>query len=322
MDSSLSRKKEAPYELEFVEGMINLCKLSILDQVLEQMKETNLKLRSKLKGLSITDFKAAMLVQLSSGTVAMEFNKQLAKEIEQECQSRGVETKKFIEQALPYVTGDVNVIFELENYFNLKISADLKSEMEEKGEDYEAMVTLDIAKEFYNKTVEYSRLLIDKKIQPQSAMIFPSMLGHFLYNQFGLYNVQVIEFTQKYLETDEDKFDSNFITLLFKEIYFSERGRQMIFQMMEAQMAMMSQMMGGGGMPPMDPSMMGGMPPMDPSMMGGMPPMDPSMMGGMPPMDPSMMGGMPPMDPSMMGGMPPMDPNAMGGMPSRKDYNI
>lgn len=48
-------------------------------------------------------------------------------------------------------------------------------------------------------------------------------------------------------------------------------------------MGMDPSMMGGGGMPPMDPSMMGGMPPMDPSMMGGMPPMDPSMMGGMPP---------------------------------------
>ena len=79
---------------------------------------------------------------------------------------------------------------------------------------------------------------------------------------------------------------------------------------------------GGGGAPPMDPSMMGGAPPpgggappMDPSMMGGAPPMDPSMMGGAPPMDPSMMGGAPPMDPSMMGGAPPMDPSMMGGAP-------
>ena len=86
---------------------------------------------------------------------------------------------------------------------------------------------------------------------------------------------------------------------------------------------------GGGGAPPMDPSMAGGAPPpgggappMDPSMMGGAPPMDPSMMGGAPPqgggappMDPSMMGGAPPMDPSMMGGAPPMDPSMMGGAP-------
>ena len=58
--------------------------------------------------------------------------------------------------------------------------------------------------------------------------------------------------------------------------------------------------MAGGGMPPMDPSMMqgGGTPPMDPAMMqgGGMPPMDPSMMQGG--MDPSMMQGG--MDPMMM----------------------
>jgi len=48
--------------------------------------------------------------------------------------------------------------------------------------------------------------------------------------------------------------------------------------------------MGGGAMPPMDPSMMGGGAgmPMDPSMMGGaMPPMDPSMMGGAAAMPPA-----------------------------------
>ena len=91
-------------------------------------------------------------------------------------------------------------------------------------------------------------------------------------------------------------------------------------------------MPGGGGQPPMDPSMMGGggMPPggMPPGGMppGGQPPMDPSMMGGgQPPMDPAMMGGgmppggQPPMDPAMMGGgmppggQPPMDPSMMGG---------
>ena len=73
--------------------------------------------------------------------------------------------------------------------------------------------------------------------------------------------------------------------------------KEMLQQLMDAQVAMMQMLTGGAPLPPppqpMDPSMMGGMPPMDPSMMGGMPPMDPSMMGGMPPMDPSMMG-MPP----------------------------
>lgn len=77
--------------------------------------------------------------------------------------------------------------------------------------------------------------------------------------------------------------------------------------------AAMGSPMGGGGAPPMDPSMMGG---------AGAPPMDPSMMGGGMPMDPSMMGGAgapPPMDPSMMGGAgappPPADPAAAGGLP-------
>ena len=59
--------------------------------------------------------------------------------------------------------------------------------------------------------------------------------------------------------------------------------KEMLQQLMDAQVAMMQMLTGGAPLPPppqpMDPSMMGGMPPMDPAMMGGMPPMDPSMMG-------------------------------------------
>lgn len=50
--------------------------------------------------------------------------------------------------------------------------------------------------------------------------------------------------------------------------------KEMLQQLMDAQVAMMQMLTGGAPLPPpqpMDPSMMGGMPPMDPSMMG-MPP--------------------------------------------------
>ena len=62
--------------------------------------------------------------------------------------------------------------------------------------------------------------------------------------------------------TAKEDYDINFVRQLFKEIFFSEKARKIIFQAVEQQMMMMAQMMGGGGgMPPMDPSMMGGMPP-------------------------------------------------------------
>ena len=76
------------------------------------------------------------------------------------------------------------------------------------------------------------------------------------------------------------------INALIRENEMQKRA-QMRKAAAQPPMAMDPAMMGGGGMPPMDPSMMGGgMPPMDPSMMGGMPPVDPSMMGAMPPAAP------------------------------------
>jgi hypothetical protein len=281
--------KNGTLDMETIEAFITLCKLNVLEQIMDIMRESNEKLRSKLKGLTLTDFKTSMLVQMSTGNIAMQFNKLLVKEIEEETKSRGLDSNKVLQQALPYISGDMNVIFELDSFYNLKV----------KNDEGLKEVNMENVKQYYAKTVEYSKMLIDGKINPQSAMVFPSMMGHFLYNEFEIHNIQVLDFTDNYLKNNSDNYDENFIRVLFKEIFFSEKGRKVIFEMMEAQMAMMSQLMGGGP---------GGMPPMDPGMMG-MPPMDPGMMG-MPPMDPGM--GMPPMPPGM-------DPNSM---PSRKSLFI
>ena len=261
VDVELSKKKDPPFSNEVVEALITLCKLSILDQVFEDMKSTNALLRKKIEKMKIEDFNTALLVQLSTGNIAMKFTKTLAGEIGSECKSREIDEKKFMEQAFPYLSGDINIIFELENYFGLKVR-------EESGLKE---VDLELAKKFYNQTVDYSKMLIEGRIMPQSAMIFPSMMGHFLYNKFGVYTSQMAEFAKKYFSGDADKFDENFLRLMFKEIYFSERARKVIFQMVQMQMEMMSQLMGlQGGM---DPSMMGMPPPgMDPAMMGGPPP--------------------------------------------------
>lgn len=249
MDVGFSKKKDPPFSPEIVDSMINLCKLSVLDQIMDEMKKTNKLLRSKIKNLKIDNFNTALLVQLSTGDIAMKFTRILAGEIENECKSREIDTKKFMEQAFPYLSGDINIIFELEHYYGLKIKEDEELKP----------VDLELARKYYNKTVEYSKMLIDGKISAQSAMIFPSMMGHFLYNEFEVYSTQMAEFVQTYMNKEGQEFDDNFVRLMFKEIYFSERGRKVIFQMVEMQMQMMAQLMGGGpgGMPPMDPSMMG-----------------------------------------------------------------
>lgn len=257
VDVGLSKKKDPPFAVEVVESMITLCKLSILDQIIDEMKQTNELLRKKLEKLKIEDFNTALLVQLSTGNIVMKFMKLLAKEIENECKSREIDHKKFMEQAFPYLGGDINVIFELENYYGLKVKDD--PDLKE--------VDIELARKYYNQTVNYSKMLIDGKINPQSCMIFPSIMGHFLFNEFGVHSTQMASYVQKYFLKEGQEFDENFVRLMMKEIYFSERGRKVIYQMVQMQMELMAQMMGGGGMPPMDPSMMGP-PPGQPQMTG------------------------------------------------------
>lgn len=229
-----------------MDALISLCKLSIMDQIFEEMKASNQLLRAKLKDKKITDFNSALLVQLSTGSVAMKFTKLLAGEIESECKSREMDHKKFMEQAFPHLSGDINVIFELESFYGMKI----------KDEPGNKPVDLELARQFYNETVRYSKMLIEKQIMPQSAMIFPTMMGHFLYNKFGVHTGQMASFAKDYFAGDSADFDENFLRLMFKEIYFSERARKVIFQMVQFQMEMMSQMMGMPG-PGMNPSMAG-----------------------------------------------------------------
>lgn len=242
----LSKQKEPPYSPEVVESMISLCKLSVLDQIIEEMKKTYTLLRKKIKNLKINDFNTALLVQLSTGDIAMKFTKMLAGELDNECKSREIDNKKFMEQAFPYLSGDINIVFELENYYGLKV----------KEEENLKEIDIDLTKKYYNKTVEYSKMLIEGKVSPQNAMIFPSMIGHFMFNEFGVHGSQVVEFVQKYIDREDEEFEDNFVRVLFKEIYFSEKGRKVIFDMVQMQMEMMAQLMGGQG-PPMDPSMMG-----------------------------------------------------------------
>jgi len=251
VDVGLSKKRDPPFTPEVVEALIVCCKLSIMDQIIDEMKKTYTLLRTKIKGLKINDFGTGLLIQLSTGDIAMKFTKMLAGELDNECKSREIDNKKFLEQAFPYLSGDINIIFELENYYGLKVKEE---------EDLKA-VDLELARKYYNKTVEYSKMLIEGKVSPQNAMIFPTMMGHFLFNEFGVYGSQMAEYVSQYIEKEDQEFDDNFIRLLFKEIYFSERGRKAIFDMVQVQMEMMAQLMGGGGMPPMDPSMMGGQPP-------------------------------------------------------------
>lgn len=287
LDKELEKGSTPPYSPELMEAMLNICKMSIIDQMVDNVSGVHQTLRDKLKGLKITDFKATMIYQLGMGNIAMKYNQLIAEEIQNECKSRGLNLEAFMQQAIPALSNDFSVFFEIDGFVGLKNYENVKSN------------TIELSKvvDYSKRTIEYTNLLLENKIPPQSIMVYPSLMNQFLFMEFEMDNYQVMAKICEILKGDNKKNYISFFDQILEEIWYVERGRGLIFMIFRQQMEMMEQMMSGG----FDPSMLGGM---DPGMMGGM---DPGMMGGL---DPAMIGGTMPEGslPNMQGppmGMPP-----------------
>jgi hypothetical protein len=284
LDKELEKGSTPPYSPELMEAMLNICKMSIIDQMVDNVSGVHQTLRDKLKGLKITDFKATMTYQLGMGNIAMKYNQLIAEEIQNECKSRGLNLEAFMQQAIPALSNDFSVFFEIDGFVGLKNYENVKNN------------TVELTKivDYSKRTIEYTNLLLEQKIPPQSIMVYPSLMNQFLFMEFEIDNYQAMAKICEVLKSDNKKNYISFFDQILEEIWYVERGRGLIFMIFRQQMEMMEQMMNGG----FDPAMLGGM---DPGMMGGF---DPAMLGGMPE------GGMPGMQGPPMG-MPP----GMEGMP-------
>lgn len=159
-------------------GLIALCKTRAIDQILETVAKIHLELRDKLKPYKITDFKATMTYQLGTGNIAMKYNQTLSQEIKAECEKRKMDFEQLMHGAIPFITNDFSVFFEIDGYVGLK-SYESKKNIKITNED-----VLKCSK----KTIEYADLLLQEKIPPQSVMIFPSMMNQYLIMETGIDN--------------------------------------------------------------------------------------------------------------------------------------
>lgn len=349
VEKELEATSNPPYSPAFVEALVNVAKMSVMEEVVEVFNKASKVVREALAKTTITSPQAGHAYQMPLAEVMQRYSMLLSKELDGECKSRGLETNAFMQQAFQFIMADSSVIFEMDSFAGLK--------------NYEAVkhvpVTKEQVTEFSKQTVAYARLLLEGKVHESGLMVYPSLMNQYLFLKFGIDSYQVMGKVVALLNEADSTPHLPLFRLLVEEIWYTENGRALIFgllaqqmQYMEEmskqgvnpmQMAQMAQMMGhgpeGGQDGQMDPALLemlqkGGMPPMDPAMMemlqkGGMPPMDPAMMemlqkGGMPPVDPAMMemlmkGGMPPMDPAMMEelakrGMGGFDPSMMPNM--------
>lgn len=326
LEKELEAGSKPPYSPALVESLINLCKLSVVDGVVEEMVKTNGPLRDSLKRFNITDFEAAMTFHMAMAGTMQKYMMLLSKELQNECKSRGLDVDAFMKQAVPVLSTDMSALFEIDSFCGLKNF--------EKVRDSE--VSLEQVVAFSKQTVDFTKLLMEGKVNEQALVVFPSLMNHYLAIKFDIDSYQVMAKVMKLLKAeDKAPFMSAFRQLL-EEIWYVENGRAMIFAIFQQQMEMMEQMMKSG----VDPrAMMEGMDPaqlaamqkgeFDPAMFEGMDPskMDPQMLAAMQGFDPSQMnpemlaamqgGQMPPFDPAMMGGM---DPRMLMGMdPSQMD---
>lgn len=322
LEKELENGTKPPFSQLMVESLLSLCKLSVMDEIVDKVNSQNESLQGKLKGYDIMSPQVAMIYQNTIAVLMQGYMGSLAKEIDNECQSRGIDGEAFMKQAFTILTTDMSALFEIDSFAGLKNYEKVKHE----NVDSEKVI------EFSKQTIVYTKMLLDQKVPEQIIVIYPSLMNHFLFNKFNVDTYQILGKIISLLKLEDKSAHMALFRQILEEIWYVENGRMLIFAIFQQQMEMMDQMMKSG----MDPSqMMGGM---DPNQMQGydqnqMQGFDPSMMQGFDPammqdmmknMDPAMMQNMMQgMDPAMLQGVDPamvqnmmqnMDPAMMQGM--------
>ena len=231
--AELSKNNKPPFTQELVDGVVTLSKMTVMDSLVKKVQSVHQSLREKLKDKTIDDFKATMVFQLGMGALAMEYNQLLNQEITKNCEERKIDVDAFMKQAFPQLTGDFSVFFELDNYNGLKIFQELKDKKISQAQ----------AEEYIKKTTEYSKIVTEGKMNPQTTIVFPNLVNHFLYNETQLENVQVLDFVMQKVKEGVKGPNEDFFKLIFEEIFYIEKGRKIIYETFQMQMQFMDQMM-------------------------------------------------------------------------------
>ena len=273
LDKELENKPSHPYSPMLLESLIGLCKMGIMDELVVVANEANQKLRAKIESLDINNPQCSFYYQIELAQIFQFYLGKMAKELKNECKSRGLDEAKFMEQSFTAVANDLALPFEIDSFAGLT--------------NYEKLKDIPIEKEavmsFSKQTVDYTKPLIEGRVDPRLIVNYPSLMNHFLYFKFKIDSYQVVG---KVIKIIGEGFKPEHLDLykqLLTEVWYSETGRMMMMMLFQQQMEYTEQFMksqGEGHGQGFDPSMISGM---DPSMMQGM---DPKNMHGM---DPAMM---------------------------------
>lgn len=240
VDEALARGVAPPFEMDFVVALLGLVRTRVMPELFPKMQEVSATLRAKLAGKKIEDESTAMIFHMAVGNLSLEFHSALQKELTEECKSRDIDVEKFVEQALPMLTGDFSFFAELSHLHALSVRERLGA----------AELTRDLATRYIRRSNAYSSLLLKGRVEPQTAMVFPNIVEVFLFNEFGVEFVAVEAFVADFLAglpAEPDSAQQDFLELLFEEVFLCQKVQEVLLALGQSQAEMMAQMFAGGG---------------------------------------------------------------------------
>lgn len=217
-------KNKFPFSEEIVVGIINIAKVKVLDEMIEEVSKLYVERRAAVKGKEITDPAVAMITQQSCTKMAMLLQQKLVKQIEEEVKSRELPLSQFMQIVIGYLMGDLSMFVEVEKFYNLK-------KVEENKDN---KCNIEMLRKYIAESIKISDLILQDKISQNSLFLFPHILSDKLFNETG-YESEEIVFHIRQLNSGDD-MDAETLNLIITEAYSVEKSKEKCFATFDNQM--------------------------------------------------------------------------------------
>lgn len=215
-----------PFSDAFLFALINFSKVTVMEDLLDEVEQIYKKRRALVKGKEVTNPNVAIVTQINCSKMAMALQGKLIKQIEEEAKKRELDIKGVMQNVVGYLISDLSIFVEIERFYNLK----KVNECKEKGEECD----LDRLKIYIEESIKISQLIMEDKINQSSLFLFPHILSDKLFNETGYESEEIVYFIKKLIK--EDKLPDDIIDLVAREAYCVEKSREKCFAAFDQQM--------------------------------------------------------------------------------------
>jgi hypothetical protein len=218
-----------PFSQNLVVGFINISKVKVLDELIEDVDKLYKERRNLVKGKEITDVGVAKVTQINCSKMAIMVQGKVVKQLEEEAKSRDLPLNQFMNIAVQYLMGDLGIFVEIEKFYNLK----KVEENKDKPCDLEKLKT------YIEESIKISDLIINDKINQGSLFLFPHILSDKLYNETGYESEEIVYYIRKL--NDDGTLPDDTLDLIVREAYHVEKSKEKCFKTFDNQMKQMEQ---------------------------------------------------------------------------------